>query len=301
MDESVIDTVKTLEDTGKKQYQDFVRNVLEDRTRSIHEPIKRNSLVIFKKPNNHARGRRSKFFRTMSNFLVNCTSPCMQNREEDLSEFFPHEIQFFPPSLSDFGNPHLPSTKSELLYDILSSLNEPSRRQPTIASPGWWCHRPLPSDPTTAVSTFNEYADRVFIPYLEKQLQESRRLDVVWDTYIPDSLKESTRFKRGKGVGRKVSGQTKLPAGNWMDFLRDSTNKKELFTFLTTNVDEFNYLEAKVVYVISGQSVLSISSGIPMPSCNHEEADTRVVVHVLHALEQGQKIVLVRTVATLTL
>ena len=147
------------------------------------------------------------------------------------------------------------------------------------------------------MSTFNEYADRVFIPYLEKQLQESRRLDVVWDTYIPDSLKESTRFKRGKGVGRKVSGQTKLP-GNWMDFLRDSTNKKELFTFLTTNVDEFNYLEAKVVYVISGQSVLSISSGIPMPSCNHEETDTRVVVHVLHALEQGQKTVLVRTVDT---
>ena len=177
-------------------------------------------------------------------------------------------------------------------YDILSCLNKPSHRQPTIASPGWCCHRPLPSDPTTAVSTINEYADRVFIPYLEKQLLESRRLDVVWDTYIPDSLKESTRFKRGKGVGRKVSGQTKLP-GNWMDFLRDSTNKKELFTFLTTKDDEFNCSEAKAVYVTSGQSVLSISSGIPMPSCNHEETDTRVVVHVLHALEQGQKTVLV--------
>ena len=60
-------------------------------------------------------------------------------------------------------------------------------------------------------------------------------LYVVWDIYTPDSLKESTRGKRGKGVRRKVSGKTKLP-GNWMDFLRDSVNKKELFTFLTSKV-----------------------------------------------------------------
>ena len=36
-----------------------------------------------------------------------------------------------------------------------------------------------------------------------------------------------------------------------------------------------------------------------MLNCNHEEADTRVVVHVmLHALEQGEKTILIRTVDT---
>ena len=139
--------------------------------------------------------------------------------------------------------------------------------------------------------------DKVFIPYLEKQLQESRRLDIVWDTYISDSLKKSTRVKRGKGVHRKVSGQTRLP-GNWMDFLHDSTNKKELFAFLTTKVEQFNCPASTAMYVPSGQSVLSISSGSPMQSCNHEEADTRVVVHILHALEHGERTVLVRTVDT---
>jgi len=43
--------------------------------------------------------------------------------------------------------------------------------------------------------------------------------------YISDSLRDFTRQKRGQGVRRKVSGQTKLP-GNWMDFLRDPMNKK---------------------------------------------------------------------------
>ena len=41
-----------------------------------------------------------------------------------------------------------------------------------------------------------------------------------------------------------------------------------------------------------------INSNRPMLACNHEEADTHIVVHVMHALEQGMKSVLVRTVDT---
>ena len=35
-----------------------------------------------------------------------------------------------------------------------------------------------------------------------------------------------------------------------------------------------------------------------MDQCNHEEADTRIVVHIRHALERGAETVLVRTVDT---
>ena len=35
-----------------------------------------------------------------------------------------------------------------------------------------------------------------------------------------------------------------------------------------------------------------------MQNCNHEEADTRIVVHVLHALKQGEQTICVRTVDT---
>ena len=55
-------------------------------------------------------------------------------------------------------------------------------------------------------------------------------MDVVRDTYIRDSLKASAREKRGKGVRRKVSGETKL-LDKWIDFLCDPVNKKELFAF----------------------------------------------------------------------
>ena len=42
----------------------------------------------------------------------------MQSRYGDLKEFFAHEIQSFPPSLSDLGKLYIPNTKSDLLKCI---------------------------------------------------------------------------------------------------------------------------------------------------------------------------------------
>ncbi len=55
----------------------------------------------------------------------------------------------------------------------------------------------------------------------------------VWDTYKSDSLKESTREKRVRGVRRKVSGHAKLPLK-----FHNSKNKQELFDFLTQKVSD---------------------------------------------------------------
>jgi hypothetical protein len=41
-------TVNTLEDVGKRQYQQFVKTVIEERTQFIHKPIKRNNMALLK-------------------------------------------------------------------------------------------------------------------------------------------------------------------------------------------------------------------------------------------------------------
>ena len=81
-----------------------------------------------------------------------------------------------------------------------------------------------------------------------------------------------------------------------MDFLRDPNNKSELFAFLTLRIGQFVFPPDKAVYVTSGQSVISTRSD--MMDCNHEEADTRIIVHILHALHQGMNTFKVRTVDT---
>ena len=149
---------------------------------------------------------------------------------------------------------------------------------------------------TTCISTFNEYAGNVFMPYIKKQLEASTRVDVVWDTYITCSLKESTREKRGKGMRREVTGRNKLPR-NWIDFLQNSENKQQLFSFLSHKLASMEYVEGKQVIVTTGTSVAPANINRMQP-CNHEEADTRMVVHLVYALDNGANTCFVRTVDT---
>ena len=59
---------------------------------------------------------------------------------------------------------------------------------------------------------------------LVKELESVSRLDVVWDTYLPESLKVSMRQSRGSSGTLRVSPETTLPQ-NWNVFLRNDANK----------------------------------------------------------------------------
>ena len=76
------------------------------------------------------------------------------------------------------------------------------------------------------------------------------------------------------------------------------TTRRNCLPLLTSKAAEFVYPPGKVVYITSGESVVSKGFRCPMPKCNHEEPDMRVVVHVLHALKQGWKTIQVDTVDT---
>ena len=42
--------------------------------------------------------------------------------------------------------------------------------------------------------TFDEYAPIVFLPYIWRQLELVNRIDVVWDVFTDDSLKDALRW-----------------------------------------------------------------------------------------------------------
>ena len=144
--------------------------------------------------------------------------------------------------------------------------------------------------PGTA-KTFQEYADFVFGPYISSQIDKTSRVDVVWDVYLPDSLKETTRQKRGKGVGRRVSPSTAIPK-SWKDSLRVDDNKTELFKFLAHFVTCLTVDEGKVVYATSAQNVLSSSCQAELSNltpCSQEKADTRLILHAADAMAQEKE------------
>ena len=164
-----------------------------------------------------------------------------------------HENQPYPPSLSEFGNLKL-GNKSDLLACVKPA--EQPDPPPVYDCKIFDGTSSVHSLPSTTISTFNSYAEHIFIPFIVIHLQTSKQVDIVWDTYKDNSIKDSTRVKRGKGQRRKVTGETKIPS-NWKAFLQDNTNKKEFFALLTNRVADFQFLEDKEVYITSKEYVIS--------------------------------------------
>ena len=127
-----------------------------------------------------------------------------------------HENQGCPPSLSNAGKLRLPTKKSDLLNCLQSNENTQSQApdgvQVLIMDGAVVVNMVRPSSTQT---TFSDYANESFILYIKSQLRHTHRVDIVFDEYIEDSLKATTRTARGPGVRMRVGADIKLPR-KWM-------------------------------------------------------------------------------------
>ena len=74
----------------------------------------------------------------------------------------------------------------------------------------------------------------------------------------------------------------------WADFLHDSGNKWQLFSFLSNKFEVLECIEGKRIFTSGTTSVTATgASHYIMPECNHEEADSRMLIHLQDALENG--------------
>ena len=104
-----------------------------------------------------------------------------------------------------------------------------------------------------------------------------------------------------RGLGQRTrigDGHTRIPKQDWNTvFLKNSDNKRELFPFLSAQLVKQD-LGGRLILSTSIERVLSNKqhdvSGLE--PCNHAEADTRILLHLAHASQQGHQVALVRTV-----
>ena len=153
-------------------------------------------------------------------------------------------------------------------------------------------------------TVFEDYTEMHLLPFLEKQTTEhTTRVDAVWDRYLNPSLKSQTRMKRSETGGRRIRVSAKIPipkGTEWQKFLKESQNKAELYQFLSeelvkhTNAAKYLFLTTKEDQVLSNRPT-DVTSLTP---CRHEEADTRLMLHLHHASEEGHRKAYIRTVDT---
>ncbi len=190
-DINVVESIAKLEQTGNEQYQKYVTDVIQNCTRSIQDPLKKNNLPLFRKNQKKAtlnQGKKIAVLKSNLNLFAQLYV-ALQICDGDMREFFGHEVQSFPPAIS-----------SDLLKCIQPDINCENADPPTqfdckVLDGAVIVH----SLPTIEASTFNDYAEKVFILHIQCQLHQNKRVDIVWDTYVPDSLKNATREVKGRG------------------------------------------------------------------------------------------------------
>ena len=110
-------------------------------------------------------------------------------------------------------------------------------------------------------------------------------------------MKCATREKRGFGNKTLVLCTTKIPK-NWQEFLRLDANKTELFHFLADEIAKLAIPDKLILGTYDeriNSSTVTVEFNTITP-CNHEEADTRLILHCYHAALHGCKEIVIRTV-----
>lgn len=298
-DSGVVESVRTVEALGKSQCSSFNEDRLVRCAVSVTAPIVRNKLCLFKQSYAKAKpAHKDKLAaaRNDCNLFSRLYIAC-QTRSGDLDTFFAHENQPNPPSLSSNGTLRF-GTKSDLLA-CLEKMEPSERQSPPVDV--------LVLDGAAIIQmlapgqckTFDDYAAKVVIPYITCQLRNVSRLDLVWDQYDSSSLKAATRAKRGCGTRRKVMPSAELPR-NWADFLRHDDNKTELFKFLSDRIIRNGVPDNKQLVITDQTHCQSshVDVNNMLDPCSHEEADTRMILHVAHAVANSYNHIMIRTVDT---
>ena len=150
--------------------------------------------------------------------------------------------------------------------------------------------------------TFSDCADppqKKFGPFVMNQMKHAS-VDVVWDTYLFDSLKAETQSKRGskqRGIHRRVEKSSPIP-GNWKGFLLISENKTELFSFLASNVTATE-TDKQIISTYHEEILCTQPRDVlGLARCTQEEANSRITLHLKDIVMEGNSKASIRIVDT---
>ncbi len=302
MSKEVVNTVQNVEQIGKEQYKKFVEKSLQNSPEQFYDTISKNNLPLFKS-SSKKRSQVQHKIKTMKNDiqLFSRMYIACQNRNGDFYTFFQHENHPWPSSLADH-NMMRSTHKADLLSRIEPLVPKPEDTPEVdmkIIDGAFLVHLLDPKRSNSLVKTFKDYADKVFLPHVMRELNGTSRVNVVWDTYQSDSLKSYARQCRGSGETLRVDGNTKLPS-NWKSFLRIDENKDGLFKYLARAMIANERIDNKLLVTTHEKVVLSspehdVSTIQP---CSHEEADYRMMLHANHGYQQGIRRIMIRATDT---
>ena len=131
--------------------------------------------------------------------------------------------------------------------------------------------------------------------------KNSKRVDIVADTYRGNLIKSGERLKRG--CSSKViigSCKSKIPTV-FSKFMQNGENKTRLIEIISEVIIDnkekaLKMLQTEAIYISKDQQTICITeqaaNEVQELTSNQEEADTKLILQSLHALATGPSVIL---------
>jgi len=127
----------------------------------------------------------------------------------------------------------------------------------------------------------------------------SQRIDVVFEVYMDQSIKDAERANHTADTGILRDHSKSYMVKNWRQILSSSDSKRHLMGYFVQDWERKQHLvgENKQLYVTQESKCIKITKEAVMKvhelACTREEADTRVILHASHAACSGFKSVVI--------
>ena len=309
----VADRILQAEELGENQFSELCQNNLFTDNPDIFTKIKKNKLQTFpskKLTVKDSQGRQVSM--KTSRDLFARLLILSKTREINLKELLSYSLSDYPLSLATVNGGLVKTAKSKM-FEILEGM----ALNPVIDNPAEDIgeRNALIIDAMAVIQmmngkwkTFAEFSDSLFSHLVKLALQwKATRLDFVADRYPEVSIKNAERRRRAsEGVQRVhiLSKDQSVPK-QWKKYLSCGKNKESLIAFLcdywrTYKSSHLCYIEC--MYITSKCKCHLLTTGsspndcvlhheVPELQCDHEEADTRLLLHSNHAAETHDTII----------
>lgn len=303
-DKEVTSDLESAFQVGSTHFRTFVNENLTSDEPDLFRPIKKNNLKTFatkEKKKSDEKVKQSRISRDLFGRLLLLS----HNRDIDLPDLLSKCLTTFPLSIATEEGNMRKTTKSTLLSILEKNTNQPETvKAETVIIDAMAVIQSI----SKPAEHFGKLACQIFeiILSIGKKFG-AKRLDFVGDRYPEECIKNAERKKRYVQPWQTISilNSNQAVPSQWKMYLSVGENKERLLSFLASTWTSYpsEKFEQIVFYVTDGESCVKLSpsscnqvssSNATDLSSNHEEADTRMILHCKHAALESTSVV-VRT------
>ena len=231
-----------------------------------------------------------------------------EQRDIDLREVLSYELSAVPVAIAHGDGSLRKTTKSSLMPGLEKNVAVLPSLPPSLIPTAFVIDAMALVQVMKSASSasFGQMADQ-YCTHITRMLSQSScsRVDVVFDQYRKQSIKEGERHKRGQTSSLEVkiySDSTPIPK-QWVKYISNPRKKENLADFLCCalckRLTQSLNLQQKVFLAggfKDGMKTVSCTQGhceiVPLLCSDHEEADTRLLLQAKHASPTHPRIVI---------